>query len=61
MYIRFFDGDRISRPSIYVQPGASLGRRTRRPRCGCGFTGLDIFYPNKDRFMQHTTRSIRAE
>jgi len=44
MYIRLFDGDAISQPSMYAHFGSSTGRWTQRPQSGTGFTEADIFY-----------------
>jgi hypothetical protein len=44
MYIRLFDGDAISQPSMYAHSGSSTGRWTQGPQNGTGFTGADIFY-----------------
>ena len=44
MYIRLFDGDAISQPSMYAHFGSSTGRWTQGPQSRTGFTGADIFY-----------------
>ena len=44
MYIRLFNGDAISQPSMYAHSGSSTGRWTQWPQKRTGFTGADIFY-----------------
>jgi len=42
-YIRLFDGEAISQPSMYAHPDTYLRRWTLRPQSGAGFIGVDIF------------------
>ena len=42
MYIRLFSGVANSQLTMYAHPGSYLGRWTRSPQSGTGFTGTDI-------------------